>query len=71
MDKAHGRLEKRTIRLTTTLTKQGFKGMKQGFELTRPTEVEVYARSEENLYQPYRTSEPHDPHVHAPVDPVD
>lgn len=35
MDKAHGRQEKRTIRLTTALTKQGFKGLKQGFELTR------------------------------------
>ena len=36
VDKGHGRLEKRTIRLTTILTKtQDFKGMKQGFELTR------------------------------------
>ena len=36
MDKGHGRLEKRTIRLTTILTKhQDFKGLKQGFELTR------------------------------------
>jgi hypothetical protein len=36
VDKAHGRLEKRTIRLTTNLTKhQAWKGLKQGFELTR------------------------------------
>lgn len=39
VDKAHGRLEKRTIRLTGTLTKQGFEGMKQGFELTRERTV--------------------------------
>jgi hypothetical protein len=39
VDKAHGRLEKRTIRLTRTLTKQGFKGLKQGFELTRERTV--------------------------------
>ena len=36
MDKGHGRIEKRTIRLTTILTKtQQWKGLKQGFELTR------------------------------------
>jgi len=36
VDKAHGRLEKRTIRVTTNLTKhQQWKGLKQGFELTR------------------------------------
>jgi predicted transposase YbfD/YdcC len=36
VDKGHGRVEKRTIRLTTVLTKtQLFKGLKQGFELTR------------------------------------
>ena len=36
MDKGHGRIEKRTIRLTTVLTKtQQWKGLKQGFELTR------------------------------------
>src|SRR3954454_2074038 len=36
VDKGHGRVEKRTIRLTTVLTKtQQFKGLKQGFELTR------------------------------------
>jgi predicted transposase YbfD/YdcC len=36
VDKGHGRVEKRTIRLTTTLTKaQQFKGLRQGFELTR------------------------------------
>lgn len=36
MDKGHGRLEKRTIRLTQILTKgQDFKGLKQGFEITR------------------------------------
>lgn len=36
VDKGHGRIEKRTIRLTTILTKtQQFKGLKQGFELSR------------------------------------
>jgi predicted transposase YbfD/YdcC len=36
VDKGHGRIEKRSIRLTTILTKtQQFKGLKQGFELTR------------------------------------
>jgi predicted transposase YbfD/YdcC len=36
VDKGHGRIEKRTIRLTTILTKtQQWKGLKQGFELTR------------------------------------
>ena len=36
VDKGHGRFEKRTIRLTSILTKtQDFKGLKQGFELTR------------------------------------
>jgi predicted transposase YbfD/YdcC len=36
VDKGHGRIEKRTIRLTTVLTKtQQWKGLKQGFELTR------------------------------------
>ncbi len=36
MDKGHGRIEKRSIRVTTVLTKtQQFKGLKQGFELTR------------------------------------
>lgn len=36
MDKGHGRLEKRTIQLTSILTKtQDFKGLKQGFKLTR------------------------------------
>lgn len=40
MDKGHGRIEKRTIRLTTVLTKgQLFKGLKQGFELTRERTV--------------------------------
>jgi hypothetical protein len=35
-DKAHGRLEKRTLRLTATLTKrQGWAGLAQGFELVR------------------------------------
>jgi predicted transposase YbfD/YdcC len=35
-DKGHGRIEKRTIRLTRILTKhQDWKGLKQGFELTR------------------------------------
>jgi predicted transposase YbfD/YdcC len=36
VDKGHGRIERRTIRVTTTLTKQqDWKGLKQGFELTR------------------------------------
>ena len=36
MDKGHGRLERRSIRLTTILTKvQQWKGLRQGFELTR------------------------------------
>jgi predicted transposase YbfD/YdcC len=36
VDKGHGRVERRTIRLTAVLTKaQLFKGLKQGFELTR------------------------------------
>lgn len=36
VDKGHGRIEKRSIRLTTILTKtQPWKGLKQGFELTR------------------------------------
>lgn len=36
VDKGHGRLERRSIRVTTTLTKaQEFKGLRQGFELTR------------------------------------
>ena len=40
VDKGHGRLEKRTIRLTRTLTKtQDFKGMKVGFEITRERTV--------------------------------
>ena len=35
-DKGHGRTERRTIRLTMTLTKhQDWAGLKQGFELTR------------------------------------
>lgn len=36
IDKGHGRIEKRTIRITTILTKhQDWKGLKQGFELVR------------------------------------
>ena len=36
LDKAHGRLEKRTLRTTTVLTlAQKWKGMKQGLEITR------------------------------------
>jgi predicted transposase YbfD/YdcC len=36
VDKGHGRLEVRSIRTTQILTRtQDFKGMKQGFELTR------------------------------------
>ena len=36
MDKGHGRIEVRTLRLTSTLTKhQDWAGLKQGFELVR------------------------------------
>lgn len=36
MDKAHGRREKRTLRVTTLLTRhRAWKGLKQGFELRR------------------------------------
>lgn len=36
MDKGHGRIEKRTLRTTSILTSgQKWKGLKQGFELTR------------------------------------
>jgi predicted transposase YbfD/YdcC len=36
VDKGHGRIERRPIRVTTILTKaQRWKGLKQGFELTR------------------------------------
>ena len=36
MDKGHGRVEKRTLRVTTILTKQqDWAGLKQGFELRR------------------------------------
>ena len=36
IDKAHGRIEKRTLRTTTILTKgQDWAGLKQGFEITR------------------------------------
>ena len=36
IDKGHGRLEKRTIRTTTVLTKhQDWEGLKQGFQLIR------------------------------------
>jgi predicted transposase YbfD/YdcC len=36
IEKGHGRIEKRTIRVTTLLTKhQDWKGLKQGFELER------------------------------------
>lgn len=36
VDKGHGRLEVRTLRLTSTLTKaQDWAGLKQGFEITR------------------------------------
>jgi predicted transposase YbfD/YdcC len=36
IEKGHGRIEKRTIRTTTILTKhQDWKGLKQGFELVR------------------------------------
>jgi hypothetical protein len=40
VDKGHGRLEKRTLRLTRTLTKtQDWAGLKQGFEITRERTV--------------------------------
>jgi predicted transposase YbfD/YdcC len=40
VDKGHGRLEVRTLRTTTILTKHhDFKGLKQGFELTRERTV--------------------------------
>lgn len=40
MDKGHGRIERRSIRLTTILTKtQQWKGLKQGFELRRERTV--------------------------------
>jgi hypothetical protein len=36
IDKGHGRIEKRTLRTTTILTKQqDWRGLKQGFELVR------------------------------------
>ena len=36
IDKGHGRIEKRTLRATTILTKQQeWAGLKQGFELVR------------------------------------
>jgi predicted transposase YbfD/YdcC len=36
IDKGHGRIEKRTLRITTILTKeQDWAGLKQGFELVR------------------------------------
>ena len=39
-DKGHGRTEKRTLRLTATLTKhQNWAGLAQGFELTRERTV--------------------------------
>lgn len=40
IDKGHGRLEKRTLRTTTAMTKQqDWKGLKQGFELVRERTV--------------------------------
>jgi predicted transposase YbfD/YdcC len=40
IEKGHGRIEKRTIRTTTLLTKhQDWKGLKQGFELVRERTV--------------------------------
>ena len=40
VDKGHGRIEKRTLRVTTILTKtEQWKGSKQGFELTRERTV--------------------------------
>ena len=41
MDKGHGRLERRTLRRTTILTKtQDWAGLRQGFELTRERTVQ-------------------------------
>lgn len=41
LDKGHGRLEKRTLRTTSTLTKhQDWAGLKQGFELRRERTVQ-------------------------------
>ena len=40
-DKGHGRLEKRTLRTTSILTKhQDWAGLKQGFELTRERTIQ-------------------------------
>jgi hypothetical protein len=40
VDKGHGRIERRTLRLTACLTKhQDWPGLKQGFELTRERTV--------------------------------
>lgn len=41
VDKGHGRLERRTLRTTSILTKaQQWKGLKQGFELVRERTIE-------------------------------
>ena len=41
IDKAHGRIEKRTLPTTTILTKgQDWAGLKQGFEITRERTIE-------------------------------
>ena len=41
LDKAHGRLEKRTLRTTTVLTlRQKWAGMRQGFEIARERTIE-------------------------------
>jgi hypothetical protein len=40
VDKGHGRIERRTLRVTTILTRrQGWAGLRQGFELTRERTV--------------------------------
>jgi hypothetical protein len=50
VDKGHGRLEVRTLRLTSTLTKaQDWEGLKQGFEITRERTIKG-VRSVEVVY---------------------
>lgn len=50
VDKGHGRLEKRTLRLTRVLTKsQDWKGLQQGFALTRQR-TEKGVTSEETVH---------------------
>ena len=50
-DKGHGRIEKRTVRTTAILTlAQKWKGMKQGFEITRERTVGGSAKTVEVEY---------------------